>query len=319
MVLRWRWVRQALVTCAALLMGLGAVVGAPTIENAAASPSMFALQAQAPLDWSFYITSSSTSNAYNLGCNQGNYDHSHMHNSAVVLDFGMQTTGGSYDFSNANLSNSQIQAIAQEFAHGYWICTGSDTTTVLDLGIGTSNWTNGWVTNSAGVAWANNVKAVQAYDQSHSYSSQVNAMGADDIEPSWNSFSATSSWVNGYSSTTTLLYMNYGSADGCPSGSANNGGCNNGWNQYDVYWVSWGAAPAVPTPEIYNSTLAWQWQKISLYGAIYQGGRMTIWAPWDENAGDYNATQAWDALWNDLNSDSRTAQNFLYSMEIHTQ
>lgn len=302
------------------LMSIGAGVLITAFFFTPKLHSAFALQAQKPVDWSFYITSSSTSAAYNLGCNQGHYDANLGNiNSAVVLDFGMQTSSGSYDFSNAYLSYAQIEAVAEEFSHGYWACTGSDATSVLDLGIGTSNWTNGVVTYSAGQAWANAVNAAENYNQSQGYSSQVTLMGADDIEPSWHDHTSTINWVNGYASVGGSLYMDYGSADGCSTSSASNSSCNNGWTQDNEWYVSWGASPAVPTPEIYNSSMAWQWQKISLYGALSHGSRLNIWAPWDENSGDYNTTQAWNALWNDLNSDSRTAQDFLYSMEIHRQ
>lgn len=283
----------------------------------------FALQAKAPTDWSFYMYSNSTSTAYSLGCNQGHTDANVHHGSTVVLDFGGQQSNGSgTKMINGNLiSNGQIEAVAEAFSHGYWVCTGSDTTTVLDLGIGTNNSLYD-VSSSGGRTWVDDVAAIQSSNKITGYYSQVRMYGANDIEPSWSGASAAIAWANGFAGVSGYGYFDYGSADGCPQTSSNNGSCNNGWNQYDVYYVSWGAQPAHPTPEIYYQSQANQWAMISLYGAQHQGGHIVIWGPWDEHDLDtstFTATQAWDALWYAVNSRSSTAQNFGYSLEIHNE
>lgn len=134
----------------------------------------------------------------------------------------------------------------------------------------------------------------------------------------------TNNWVQGFASVSGYDYLDFGSADGCPTNSSNNGPCNNGWNQYDVWYVSWGAPPAFPTPEIYYSALAQQWAMISLYGAQHQGSYGTVYmqGPWDEYDLDNStltASQAWTDLWTDLNNNSATKQSMLYSLEIHNE
>ncbi len=165
---------------------------------------------------------------------------------------------------------------------------------------------------------------MQAYDVSHSYASQVVAFGANDLETWCNSSgggcqtaSGAINWANGFSSAGTgRYYIDYGSADGCPTNASNNAGCSGGWNQYDYWYVSWGAAPAHATPEIYSSTLAWQWQKISLYGYLHQGGqRIDFDGPMATSA--YISTSTcWSDFSGALNSDSRTAVNMPYLTTI---
>jgi hypothetical protein len=44
----------------------------------------------------------------------------------------------------------------------------------------------------------------------------------------------------------------------------------NNWTQEDIWYVSWGADPAFPLPEIYatDGVNAWQWQQMSLYSYL---------------------------------------------------
>jgi hypothetical protein len=134
----------------------------------------------------------------------------------------------------------------------------------------------------------------------------------------------TNSWVQGFYNVAggTYKYLNFGSADGCPTTSYGNGSCNNGWNQYDEWYVSWGVLPALPTPEIYYPALAQQWAMISLYGAKYQNSTVYIQGPMDEYDLDNStltSSQAWNDLWIDLNNNSATAQGMVYSLQIHNE
>ncbi len=303
------------------LASLCALLGSMVAMHA--TPKAFAVQAKPPTDWSFYMLSTSTTTAYNLGCNQGNFDRSHSPpiNSEVVLDFGQHYYGNVYMLSGITITHTQVQQMAEAFAHGYWVCTGSDLTSVLTLGIGINNY-GSWVTYANGQTWGNDVAAVQAYNQSHGYASQVGMMGAGDLEPDWNSFSVTKNWVQGFSSVSGYDYLDFGDAGGCPQYSSNNGSCDNGWNQYDEWYVSWGALPALPTPEIYRDFMARQWAMISLYGAQHQNAKVYMQGPWDgydlDNTG-LTSSQAWNDLWTDLNNNSATAQNMIYSLEIHNE
>jgi len=295
------------------------------------TPKVFALQAKPPTDWSFYISSASTSTAYNLGCNQGHFDagHSPVINSEVVLDFGEQYysdgSGGVLLLSGIQISNAQVQAVTEAFARGYWICTGNDSTSTLYLAIGINNYGN--ATSASGTTWGNNVAAAQAYNKSMGYTSQVVMFGANDIE-SWCpsncvSPSAVISWVNGFSSVSGgYKYFDFGSADGCPQYSSNNGGCNGAWNQYYYWYLSWGATAALALPEIYYPAQAQQWAMISLYGAQYRSAPVYMQGPMDEYDLDnttLTASQAWNDLWTDLNNNSATAQSLSFSVEIHNE
>jgi hypothetical protein len=282
-----------------------------------------AIQAKAPTYWSFYMHSASTSEARTLGCNQAHAQASHKTSGTVVLDFGGQwSNGGGTEMINTVLiSNGRIEAVTEAFSAGFKSCIGKSKT-ILHLGIGTNNSIQSSVTYANGRTWAHVVAAIQSYNKSKKYYPQVLMYGANDIEPSWSSASAAIAWVKGFASVPGYHYFDFGSADGCPTDSSNNTIlCNNGWNQYDVWYVSWGAQPALATPEIYNQAMADQWAMLSLYGAQHQGGRIVIWGPWDESdlASDFTATQAWDALWLAVHSHRATAQNFGYSLEINNE
>jgi hypothetical protein len=308
-------------------MSIFAVIGSMLIvqgtPQALAAQTVPAIPAKPVTDWSYYMHTTSTSRAYTLGCNQGHTDAANHRNSLAILDFGGQVSNGSgTEMIGAGfISNGQIEAASEAFAHGYWSCTGSDTTTLLSLGIGTNN-SLADRTYSGGQTWSHIVSAVRSYNNSHGYSSQVAMYGANDIEPSWSPASYAISWAKGFNSVGGNFYFNYGSADGCPQTSSNNGSCNNGWNQYDVWYVSWGNPAALPTPQIYYSSQARQWAMLSLYSAQHHGARMNIDGPMDEYDLDHSTftpTGAWDALWTDLHAHSSTAQGLLYSIEIHNE
>ena len=286
-----------------------------------AAQAISAVQAKPTTAWSYYVNSSSISTAYTLGCNQGGSDKTFHQSSAMFLDFGGQFSNGSGTLmlNGSTISNGQIEAVAEAMAHGYWVCTGSDSTSVLKIGIGTNNSFQD-VSYGGGQTWSNVVTAAENSIKISGYSSQVIMYGADDIEPSWSSAAAAIAWANGFSSVGGHHYFNYGSADGCPQYSTGNGGCNNGWNQYDVYYVSWGANAAQATPEIYYSSQAQQWAMIDLYAHQSLGG-MIIEGPLDEhdlNTSTYTTQGAWNALWTDL-SNAHIAQNFPYSLEVHDE
>ncbi|GCE19565.1 hypothetical protein KDK_33650 [Dictyobacter kobayashii] len=250
--------------------------------------------------------------------------HSPVINSEVVLDFGGQLSNGSgaLMINGVTISNAQIEAVAEEFAHGYWHCTGSgDTSSVLKLGIGTNNSYYD-VSSAGGKTWVNMVAAVQSYNHSKGYDSQVVMMGANDMEPGFGSASSTIAWAQGFASVSGYLYLDYGSADGCPQYSTGNGSCNNGWNQYHEWYLSWGSPAAIVAPEIYYSSMARQWAMISLYAAQSQGGAVQMQGPMDEydlDTSSLTPRQAWSDLWTNLNYKSSTAQNMPFSLEIHQE
>jgi hypothetical protein len=305
------------------LVGICALVGA--LFNFQGVSKAYAVQAKPGTVWSYYMNSNSFSSGYNMGCGQGKADASLHENSSVVLDFGGQLSGGGGTemINGVTISNTDIQGVANAFSNGYWTCArqAGDTTTIDHLAIGTNNSLYD-VSYSGGQTWANLVVSTRNYNHSKGYDSQVIMDGANDLEPSWSSASAAIAWAQGFSSVSGYYYYDYGSTDGCPEYSTGNGACNNGWDQYDVWYVSWGSPAAIPTPEIYYSSQALQWTMISLYGAQSEGGRINILGPWDEydlDSSTYTPQGAWNALWSDLNARSATAQNFTGSMEIHQE
>jgi hypothetical protein len=271
--------------------------------------------AKPPVDWSFYISTSDTVKAYQLGCNQGQYDHNLGNiNSDVVLDFGGQRSANDGTIrinDGAFMSYATIESVAESFAQGYYYCTGADVSSLLFLELGTNNSAYN-VSNAGGVAWGNMVKDVVNFVNSHY--GQVIVQGANDIEPSWHTYGGTHDWALGFGATSGTFYMNYGSADGCPTTSDNNGGCNNGWNQYDVWFISYGYSPAITAPEIYFYAQAQQWTQISHYGRDHQAKAAHYTAPWDENDLDshtFTTQQAWDNL------TGLMGEPCPYSMQIH--
>lgn len=287
-----------------------------------------AIQARPPADWSFYINSTSTSTAYTFGCDQGRADASFSPpiNSEVVLDFGGQLSDGSGALmtNGVSISNSQLESVTESFAQGYWDCTTvNDNTSIMHLAIGTNNSFFD-VSFSGGQTWANEVATIQSFITAQGWNSQIVMLGANDIEPGFGDAPSAIAWAQGFASITGLLYLNYGSADGCPQFTTGNGSCINGWNQFDVWYVSWGSPPAEPAPEIYFLSQSRQWAMISLYGSQSQSslGAVLMQGPWDEHDLDtttLTSVQAWNALWTDLNNNSDTAQDMPFAMEIQRE
>ncbi len=93
------------------------------------------------------------------------------------------------------------------------------------------------------------------------YASQVVIYGASDMEQGWATASATITWFQGYENHVGRpTFWNFGSASECPTSGT--GGCNNGWTQANIHFVSWDG-PGWPFPQIYSSTLAAEWANIS--------------------------------------------------------
>jgi hypothetical protein len=316
--LRWMspWLSSAVCASAA------GVIIASSVNLAFFAPAAEASPSKPLTDWSWYVETTSGATVQQLGCNQGQFDAAHNTNSLVFLDFGGQNSSGTgtTEINGTPVSNLQIETLAEDFANGYYICTGSDTTTVLTLAVGTNNSAYD-ISSSGGKAWAGVVQAVTQGTQSDA--SQVSIWGANDIEPSWSSWSAAKSWVDGYSNNGGGLYLDYGSADGCSQTTDTNTTCNNRWTQSDVYYVAWGALSALSSPEIYYTSLAAQWTQISRYGAQYSQGPIYFEGPLDEYDLDNStltSSAAWNALTSDLNQYAATqpTEDMPYSLEVHS-
>jgi hypothetical protein len=312
----------------------------PTNTAEAASPP--------PYTTSWYMNTSNPNNlptdAYGMGCNLGTHDKNTAgtQDNVVVLLFGQPAysvgTYGSYVWGSRGggpypfLSTSLIANTTQQFARGYYICTGSDTSSQLYLAAGVNNYGSG-VTNAHGSAWATMTSSINSWVSSSGYSSQVKIRAAADIEPDFGTASAAIAWVNGYNASygSGLWLYNVGAASGCPwTGTPSaNSPCNNSWVVDNVWYVSWGATPFYVIPEIYNTggVNAEQWYRISLYSALYQGGRisfpgtLTQYQACQQMGGcsgiDNSPSQGWTQLFNSVGADSRTSlTNIRWSTDI---
>lgn len=281
------------------LCAVGALAIVSVLALASGKADVYAVGPKPPTDTSYYVMTTDSSKFWTLGYNQGQADwHNGNVNSQVVLDFGGQNPSDSGTIEpktlNVYYSWATIEAIAEQFGEGYWTGTGADTTSVLQLAMGTNNSAY-YVSSTGGAAFASAVHTVSNWIINNGYASQVSMWGANDMEPGYDTYPPTASWISGWTSQVTLYLLNYGSADGCPQTTHTNGGCNNGWNQDDVWLVSWGDPPSFAAPEIYIQSQANQWGQIRYWKYMqFQG-------PLDEyplNTSTFNSTGAWTALWN---------------------
>jgi hypothetical protein len=259
-----------------------------------------------------------------LGCNQAHYDDSVHHNSLVYLHFGAQNSATQvYLVINQYINLTAVEGIAESFMDGYRFCTNGTEFLTLSLAVNNDGSAVGTAT---GNAWGNVVTTVFNYLVAKGYGNYMEVEGGCDCE-SWSGPHATGSvamtWLQGFNATNpnSLLFFNWGSADGCPP----SGTCLNGWSQDDYYYISWEYSIAeAGGPQIYSTSCAEanQWQQISLWGVLHHStGRIPFQSAQDEydrNSGTNTATQAYNCLLFALNSDSRTSVSDLsYSVEIH--
>ncbi len=254
-----------------------------------------ATPAMPPTMSSWYVEDVNTSTAYNTGCAHAQFANSVGTGGTVILDFGGQVNSSTLEEINGlQVSDSQVQSMVVAYANGYYNCSNG---AVVDLAIGTNNSIgNG---SGFGSAWAYEVNGI-AEAVAPSYGSKVTIFGGSDIEPSWGTQTATMSWSQGYGSVAGYHdYIDFGSADGCPTNTDANGNCSNYWNQYGVWYVAYGSTPALSAPIIYYSVNATQWEEISLYGSTYQSLGIGFWGPVDEYPRDTStntSSQAWSQL-----------------------
>lgn len=254
-----------------------------------------------------------------------------------------------------HLSMATIEEAVRGFIWGYWVCSAEDQDSQVVVAVGTSNYgsygtyashydetTRGRFAEIHGKAWAQSVLNLQNWVLSQGYALQVSVAGAIDIEwtaynpaksgTDWNLPSVTKKWVDGFASASQnrAIFYNFGACVGCPEIAdpywfygKNSGDSSNPWTQFDVYYVSYGAPPAWPLPEIYatSGVNARQWQAISRYGAIYLGrpmefaGVMTQYQACQQRGGcsgiNNTPEDGWKQLFDALNADPLTRQPIL--------
>ena len=277
---------------------------------------------------SYYVASSSSDKAVLLGCYQADKT------GRLTLFFGAPTqVGTAYGatlWGAPNLTAAQVGNLAKDFIRGYTWCRASSSYRLL-IGLGTSNGTmdsrsTAWLRNH-GKAWATMVNQVAAWANRY-YPGSAQVYAAWDAEPSWSTYDKAHQWMYGYDvlyPARRALYANF-SADGCPTTTATNGPCNNGWNQRAVWHLAWEHDPSLTIPQIYatSGVNAKQWQLIdewathntgdgiffygvmSQYGACRQSGGC---------AGTNNTPhRAWNFLIWYLRSHAHTYQSALDTM-----
>ena len=277
---------------ASMPLALGSVAAAP------AGPAMAATAP--PVTYGHYMTATTASGlnteAYNAGYSfaqgmpSGATDY-------LILDFGCVwhsgSTYGAYDFSGVAFQNSQILTAMENASTG--VHNGYKTGTIII----TYGNNNSCPTSYANYKLAGTYQELRAsnlasYESSNGRVDQ-GAAAASDMEPSWDTFGDTSGLVDGANSSGYyMIYLDYGSADGCPQ-SGTGGNCNNGWDVHDVGYVSFNGSDAVPAPEIYSSALASQWTVVRKNW----GGGYNFWAVLGSPAS--SARSQWTDL-NNLNS-----------------
>ena len=164
-----------------------------------------------------YINTDGGQVIYNLGCEKGTVDKNTAgkQDSVVLLDFGSPATNnieyGTSLFGIGFLRTTEIATRAQLYAQGYFVCSGTDRESQLTLAIGTTNYgtwlTLGTNSRDHGRAWATMVNDINTWLVQNGYAGQVTAVGASDIELTWNSPIFSKAWVNGYDETNLIRHV----------------------------------------------------------------------------------------------------------------
>lgn len=266
-----------------------------------------------------YVSSLTQQQLDDKGCLLGNNIEAEAgtQNVVVILDFGGQrndsTSGWMFSRWGGNdVTDTWARDAVKSFAHGFWLCSGTDTASQLSLGLGTNNSLT--VSAAAGQVVANRVDEAANYADNNFYG-QVHVIGADDFESTFGGPAAAQNWVDGYNNANTRSMYNYGSADGCSSTGVASA-CANGWGSSDYYYVSW-FGPNWPLPEIYNEagTNAKQWKYLSLWAYQNKGTAMKFIGSMAQHRAcgtgcpgtNNTANQAWNQLYDALASNANTA------------
>lgn len=277
------------------------------------------------------------STLYNMGCQRGQSTPAGQ-DVAIILDFGYPASqnnqyGVQFLVSGDFTTTQAISETVRGFLTGFYRCSSPGTH--LTLAIGINNAGSG-VTSTHGAAWAQLVNDLNNWIRKPpSWANKLTVWGAIDAEPGFGSPSATRAWVNGYDSVNNpeSSYLNFGSCDGCPYSACPSCTPVGGWTLEDIWYISWGALPARPLPEIYltNGVNADQWYRVALYGVNTHGGLMrfrgslTQWNACEENrrwnpnacvGTDNRPEEGYLQLYYALNADPRTAQTMPWSSDI---
>ena len=332
-----------------LIGGLSQTLFTPGLQTAAAQEieltyfPLFTYSEEMLYSTSYYMITIDPEFTYNLGCELGTRDQVEpgAQDNVVVLDFGypLYTPDNGYGASLFGLGPvglSEIRIAAENFARGYYTCTGSDNESNLVLGVGTNNKPSSLDTaekmTAHGAVWARMVNTLNQTLLDNNMLQQVQAYGASDIELGWNSPTNSIAWLTGYGTVAEAPMLYYGDAAGCPFDALPGLTCGTStfpeWTMEDVWYVSWGFEPSLPLPLIYltSGVHAQQWAFLSQYAYDTHGARMDITGVFTqmqacEQAGTCDGTdntpyEAYSQLYNELNENPETAQELIWKTDI---
>jgi hypothetical protein len=191
----------------------------------------------------------------------------------------------SSDLNPATVTLDELRTNMLSFIRGYYWCVQSiNPSASLTLGVGINGSVHPeWLTFEHGRRWAQLVDDLNDWIKlPPTWEHTIQVVGAADFEPGWKlvSVSMVRQWVDGYASIAYSKYYFYGSCDGCPVVTRDASGnfvagytpvlvSESDWTMDDVWYVSYGANPAWPVPEIYETSGAHgrQWQNLALWVA----------------------------------------------------
>ncbi len=285
------------------------------VQEAGATPS------RPPTAASYFIASYDKNTAFSDGKAQGKADASSGYDSAVILDFGWQISGGTETPNTyVDLTYSQVENMGIAFAEGYMAGVGSaDTYDALE--IGTVNYGSFFASDptARGKTWGDAVNTIYTDVLNDGYD-QVIVDGGSDLEPGYSTQNDTEDWAQGFADTASEPYADYGSADGCvrtPEGS--DGPCNNNWSISGEYYLAWAAADAMATPLMTVSDQQDQWANISDYGKQNSTDGMIYWLGiTDTYPSGWDATTAWNDFYSAL-SNYGVATTPSYSLQLSSE
>lgn len=311
---------------------------------------------------SYYITDIYTMSG--LGYALGLHDRNTIgtQDNLVILDFGYPAKQGDtygvylvFDDTGTFYSVSQIIDSTIAFAQGYYTGTGSDLNSHLRIVVGVNSCCNENTLaffQGHGTSWGQATNAIRSGISS--FISQVDAVGGNDIEMSFNDPYTTTQWFNNFMAASTCVPNSNSSTDGCfynfgnltisISGTTCATSESSPWRACDVWYMSWGAQKngkrfPRPLPEIYvgydpsypqypwgyNATA---WKDLSLFSInqmgsekIYFIGTLTQRARCGDGCGSGNnyPWEGYSLLYSALANDPATSMSLRWSTDITIQ
>jgi len=212
---------------------------------------------------------------------------------------------GAYSYDGACHAISQLQDHIEDYLIGY--CTRMQNirpgdpgencgdrynplAVPLIIGLGVDNCIGGpgcsnppgspsnAVTYEHGQAWGAMVQSVTNFVANNGYAYQIFIVGAMDIEASWNTYTNTKAWLNGYKDASSRNFYNYGTCD-CPDGYQPFAPFHRDWSYDRIHEISARGLPVkYPLPEIYRTDGidARRWQGLSKWAVINGYSKLTF-------------------------------------------